>query len=287
MPADSGASERPDPIVVTGATGTHGGAVARELVASGYNVRALVRDPGSERARELQREGAVLVRGDLTDQDSVARAFLQAGAVYAVTTPFSGGPGEEERQGANIIAAAQQVELPWLVLASVAAADRAPVPHFRSKARIESRLREAAIPWTVIAPSYFYENVFGVSDAISRGTLPLALPPDRPLHQVALANLGTLVVSVLSRKDEHLGQRVEVAGDAPTPVEMASAIGVEFIRRPIGEVRERNPDLGAMYEFLSSEGYGIDVPRLRARYPEVNWLSFADWAQHPSGAGLP
>jgi uncharacterized protein YbjT (DUF2867 family) len=282
MPAHSGlevARMQADPIVVTGATGRHGGAVARELVASGYNVRALVRDPGSDRARELQRAGIVLVRGDLADWQSVARAFLGAGAVYAVTTAFSGGTGEEGRQGANIIRAAEHVALPWLVLASVAAANRAPVPQFRSKARIESWLREANVPWTVIAPSYFYENVFAVSEAIRRGTLPLALPADRPLQQVALADLGALVAAVLRRKDEHLSQRVEVAADAPTPEQMASAIGVKFVHRALGDVRRESPELAAMYQFLTSEGYGIDVPELKARFPEVSWLSFADWAR--------
>jgi hypothetical protein len=41
---------------------------------------------------------------------------------------------------------------------------------------------------------------------------------------------------------------------------------------------KRNPDLAAMYRFLAETGYEIDVPALRARYPEVPWSSFAHWA---------
>jgi uncharacterized protein YbjT (DUF2867 family) len=271
--------QRRDPVIVTGATGTHGGAVARGLIAAGHRVRALVRDADSDRARRLRDAGADLVTGDLDDQASLARAFADVAAVYAVTTPFGGGADEEERQGEQIIAAAQDSALPWLVLASVAAADRAPVPHFASKARIERRLRASSVPWTVIAPSYFFENVSGVGTAIGQGTLPLAMPPDKPLHQVALANLGALVAAVLTRRDEHLFQRVEVAGDAPTPAEMAKALGVAFVRLPIDDVQARSPDLAAMYAFLAHDGYGIDVPAVRRRYPEVDWLRFADWAR--------
>jgi uncharacterized protein YbjT (DUF2867 family) len=36
-----------DPILVTGATGTQGNAVARALLARGHPVRALSRDPAS------------------------------------------------------------------------------------------------------------------------------------------------------------------------------------------------------------------------------------------------
>lgn len=85
------------------------------------------------------------------------------------------------------------------------------------------------------------------------------------------------VAAVLARRDEHLGVRVEVAGDAPTPAEMAAALGVPLVPVPLEDVRRRSADLGAMYAFLSGEGYGIDVAALRARYPEVAWRSFADW----------
>lgn len=268
-----------DPVLVLGATGTHGGAVARALLdAGGRPVHALVRDPGTPRAGALVDAGAVLVTGDLDDPGSLATAFAELGAVYAVTTPFEAGAGEEEQQGANIIAAAREVGLPWLLLASVAAANRAPVPHFRSKARIEQHLMDTDIPWTVVAPSYFYENTFAARAAIRDGRLPIALPSNKPLHQVALADLGALVVAILGRREEHLGARVEVAADDPTPQAMAGALGVRYEQIPLAELRHRSEDLAAMYEFLADEGYGIDTAALRDRYPEVSWASFADWA---------
>jgi uncharacterized protein YbjT (DUF2867 family) len=267
------------PILVLGATGTHGGAVAHALLARKFTVHTLVRDPNTARAQALAEAGAKLMSGDLLDEDSLARAFSEVGAVYAVTTPFEHGAEDEERQGENIINAARKAGLEWLILASVAASERAPVPHFQSKARIEKQLSETTIPWTVIAPSYFYENVLSSRESIRAGELPIALPAEKPLHQVALADLGALVAAVLNRREEHLSTRIEVAGDAPTPLQMAEAIGVRYIQVPIAEIRERSADLASMYEFLASEGYGIDVPALREIYPEVPWTSFAAWAQ--------
>jgi uncharacterized protein YbjT (DUF2867 family) len=268
-----------NPILVLGATGTHGGAVARGLLAGGNIVNALVRDPDSARSQALAQAGAGLLRGDLLDRDSLAQAFAHAGAVYAVTTPFTDGAAGEEQQGANIVDAARAVSLPWLILASVASAGRTQVPHFESKARIEKRLAATDLAWTVIAPSYFYENVLGSREAIANGTLELALPPDQPLQQVSLADLGAFVAAVVVRRDQHIGRRVEVAADAPTPAQMASALGARYVRRDLASVRDRSPDLAAMYEFLSGPGYGIDVERIRADYPEVPWQSFAEWAR--------
>ena len=275
--AASPAPSTPGPVLVLGATGTQGGAVARALLAAAVETRALVRDPDAARARTLADAGATLVRGDLNDADALTPAFADAAAVYAVTTPFADGVEGEVRQGGAIVTAAERAGLPWLVLASVAAADRADVPHFRSKAQIEARLRATDVPWTVVAPSYFFENVLGRDGGLPAGELPMAVPADRPLHQVALEDLGALVAAVLARRDEHLGVRVEVAGDAPTPAEMATALGVPLVPVPLEDVRRRSADLGAMYAFLSDEGYGIDVAALRARYPEVARRSFADW----------
>lgn len=66
--------------LVTGATGTVGGAVVQHLLAAGRQVRALVRNP--ERARPIVPAAVELVEGDVTDAASCARAVAGCGAVY-------------------------------------------------------------------------------------------------------------------------------------------------------------------------------------------------------------
>lgn len=257
-------------VLVTGATGPHGGAVLAALTAAGHEVSALVRDPGSPRAAAL---GVGLVGGDLTDRSSLADPFGEADVVYAVTTPFAGGPAVEIAQGEAIIAAAERAGLGWLVLASVAAAQRADVPHFRSKAEIERRVADSSLDWTVVAPSYFFENVAG---ALDEGRLTMPLAANTPLHQVALDDLGATVASIIGRRDEHLGRKIEIAGDAPTPAKMADALDVEL--EEISPDDLASTDLARMYRFLAQTGYGIDVQAVRAAYPEVPWTCFAAWA---------
>lgn len=66
--------------LVTGATGTIGHAIVRLLRARGREVRALVRDV--ERACGLVPPGVELVRGDVTDAESVRRAVAGCAVVY-------------------------------------------------------------------------------------------------------------------------------------------------------------------------------------------------------------
>jgi dihydroflavonol-4-reductase len=61
-------------VLVTGATGLIGNALARKLVERGHEVRALVRD--AERARAVLPSGVALARGDVTEPASLGPAMV-------------------------------------------------------------------------------------------------------------------------------------------------------------------------------------------------------------------
>lgn len=132
----------------------------------------------------------------------------------------------------------------------------------------------------------FFDNVAG-DPAIAGGTMPLALPGDRPLQQIARRDLGRFVAHLLDGGPEaYRGARIELAGDDPTPHQMASAItaaaGHPVRHQPVSldEVRARSADLAAMFTFLADTGYQVDLPALHRAHPDVGWTSFADWAAH-------
>ena len=62
-------------ILVTGATGTQGGAVARELLDRGFEVRAMTRSPDKPAAQALAELGAEVVQGNYDDAESIAAAM--------------------------------------------------------------------------------------------------------------------------------------------------------------------------------------------------------------------
>ncbi|MFF2960588.1 NmrA/HSCARG family protein [Streptomyces sp. NPDC057963] len=272
-------------IAVLGATGGQGGAVVAALLEAGHGVRAVVRDPGSRRAKALAAAGAEVVAGDLFDAASLAEAFRGTTAAFAVTTPFQDGLDAEVAQGAAIVRAAEEAVLPHLVLASVASADRGTgVPHFETKARTEELLAGSGLPATVVAPTYFYDNALGALDEVAAGVLTMPIPGDTPLQQVARQDLGRVVAAIVADPGRWTGQRIEVAGDDPTPFRMAEEIGraaggkVAFRQTPLEDLRTANPDMYAMYRFLAGTGYQVDLGALRSRFPTVPWTSYAAWA---------
>jgi uncharacterized protein YbjT (DUF2867 family) len=71
-------------ILVTGATGRQGGAVTRHLVAAGWRVRALSRDPNRPQGQALAKLGAEVVPGDLDDFASLTRALFDRPGEFLV-----------------------------------------------------------------------------------------------------------------------------------------------------------------------------------------------------------
>jgi uncharacterized protein YbjT (DUF2867 family) len=148
-------------ILVAGATGQQGGAVARNLVKRGHRVRGLTRDR-SKFAR-LAGFGAGAVQGDLTDRAGLRPLLRDVDGFFIVTTPFGPGfsidPEKEVRQGTTAIDAAKAAGLAHAVLSSVASADEGTgILHFESKAKVEGHLKATGLPYTIIRPVEFMEN---------------------------------------------------------------------------------------------------------------------------------
>jgi uncharacterized protein YbjT (DUF2867 family) len=271
--------------LVLGATGGQGGAVAGALLARGVPVRALVRRPDEASVRRLRERGVEVFVGSLDDRSALAEAMRRVAGVFAVTTPFEAGVDAEVAQGRAIVAAAIDERVPHLVFSSVAGADQhTRVPHFDSKAIIETELAASGVPYSITAPTYFFDNALGGVDRIDAGILDLPLPPDRPLQQLARPDLGAFVAKVLVDPTPYIGQRIELASDAPTPAQMAellsAALGrpVRHEQTPLESIR--NPDMRAMWTFLNGPGSRVDLDALHASNPDIVWQSFADWAQH-------
>ncbi|HEX7234877.1 MAG TPA: SDR family NAD(P)-dependent oxidoreductase, partial [Nitrosospira sp.] len=107
-------------IAVTGATGQQGGAVARQLLADGWKVRALTRDLSKPAAQALAQAGAVLVPGDMDSQSELEAAFQGAYGVFSVQNfwlPTVGFEGEIV-QGKNVADAAKAAAIQHLVYSS-------------------------------------------------------------------------------------------------------------------------------------------------------------------------
>jgi uncharacterized protein YbjT (DUF2867 family) len=275
-------------VLVTGATGQQGGAVAAALLSRGHRVTALTRKPDGEGARRLAAAGAEIRAGDLGDAASVRQAAQGVDTMFLMGNSYEAGPEEETRQGIIAADAAKAAGIGHLIYSSVGNADKnTGIPHFESKIRVERHIAGLGIPYTVSAPVGFMENAvaaWGIA-GLRQGVHAFALPPKRALQLVAVADIGAFAAILTERREQVFGRRIDIAGDELTGEDQAmilsQAIGrpVAYRALPIAAMREQSEDLALMFEWFDRTGYSADIAALRRDFPEVGWHSFADWAR--------
>lgn len=274
-------------ILVTGATGQQGGAVVDALLNGGYDVSAMTRNPDSEKVKALAARGVDIVTGDMDDRESLTEAFRGFDSVFLMGTPYEAGVERETAQGFNAVDAAREAGISHLVYTSVADADRnTGVPHFDSKQRVEDHLKESGVPYTIIAPAYFFDNALSPFSlpGLQDGAFALAMPADRSLQGVSVKNIGELAALAFEIPDRFFGKRINLAGDDlngsgyAEAISSASGRSIGYFEVPMEQIREMSEDWALMYEWFISTGYSADIEGLKSEYPEVAWESFSEWA---------
>jgi uncharacterized protein YbjT (DUF2867 family) len=279
-------------ILVTGATGQQGGAVARELLTLGYNVKAMTRKPEGEKAQALAKLAAEIIQADLDDSASLERATKDVWGVFAVQNTWEAGVEKEEQQGIRIAEISRKAGVQHFVYSSVGSAHRnTGIPHFDNKWQVEEAVRGLDFPsHTIIRPVFFMENFLSpwFKPGIDEGKLMVAIKPDTVLQMIAVEDIGKYDAWAFEKHEQLNGRAIDIAGDACTMPEVAKIISsasgkkVEFVQTPIEEVRKLSEDFAIMLEWFDAVGYNADIDAISAEsgiQPTTlaEWASKVDW----------
>ncbi len=194
-------------ILVTGATGTNGVEVIHALAARGEPARALVRDP--QKAAKLLPEDTQLVRGDLDDPGSLEAAMEEVERVFLLC-PVS--PKQPELE-ANVVDAAKKAGVRHLVKFSVLhASSTSPATLLRWHAQTEQHIRASGIPFTLLRPNMFMQEMLRQADAIkTQSAFNFPFAPDVRLSLVDVRDNAAVAAKVLSERG-HEGKIYELTG---------------------------------------------------------------------------
>ena len=269
-------------ILVTGATGRQGGAVYHQLQNKGFKLRALVRDPNSDQARQLMGYGEAVFQGSLDDPDSLMRTMDGVYGVFSVQ-PYT---ANEIQQGVAVIAAAQRQGVSHFVYSSVGSADEdTGIPHFESKHKVEEHLRSSGLQYSILRPVFSMENwqrAFG--ESIRSGQLQQPLSPTANLQMIAVDDIGAFAALAFEHPGKWKNRTISLAGGELSMQQIAD----EFSRVTARDVKyvqvswdqfEKNMgrELTVMYHWFEEEGFHFNIEEVRHEYPVTH--TFDRWLE--------
>jgi uncharacterized protein YbjT (DUF2867 family) len=300
-------------IAVVGGTGAQGSGLVRAIQedpAGGFTARVLTRNPDSDAAKALAGLGAEVVRADLQDEGSIARAFDGAYGAYCVTFFWDHFSPERELQEAELLArtaaAAGLKHVIWSTLEDTRELvplddPRMPtlmgkykVPHFDAKGEANRFFIENNVPTTFLLTSFYWDNFihFGLGpQPDAKGDLFISFPMgDEKLPGIAAEDIGRTAYGIFKAGPSLAGKTIGIAGEHLTGDEMAAEIS-KAVGRPV-RYEAADPDAYRALGFPGADDLGNmfqykrDFPRefqsarpvegTRALNPQLQ--SFSEWA---------
>jgi uncharacterized protein YbjT (DUF2867 family) len=216
-------------ILVTGAAGKTGRAVIRALAARGAVVRALVHR-AEQRARVTEAGAREVVTGDLRAVSDLLAALEGVRAVYHIPPNVS---PDEVTMGEAVIEAALATGVEHLVYHSVLHPQVEAMPHHWLKLRVEEALFASGLPYTILQPTAYMQNVLGQWQSIvEEGRYGVPYAVETRLSLVDLEDVAEAAALVLTAPG-HLWATYELVGTEPLSQTEVAAHLSRALERPV------------------------------------------------------
>jgi uncharacterized protein YbjT (DUF2867 family) len=281
-------------ILVTGATGTIGTEVVRQLAAAGQKVRALVRSP--EKAEKLKGPNVELARGAFEDVESLRKALQGVDKLFLL----SSGPEHIEQSEPRVVDEAKKAGVKHVVKLSVIGAEYEPgIELGRLHRAVEKKIEGSGMAWTFLRPGAFMSNMLNNVGTIKAQGKFYGAYADGKLAVIDPKDIAAVAVKALTSSG-HEGKAYALTGleplsQAQLAEKMSKAMGkpVEYVNVPPEAAKDSMLKMGVpnrlanmLVEFSGVVRSGMaaavaqDVEKVLGRKPRT----FDDWAKENAAA---
>jgi NAD(P)H dehydrogenase (quinone) len=223
-------------ILITGAAGKTGKVGLRALAKRGQMVKALVFR--SEQVREVEGLGAkdVLV-GDMRNSDILQKAMRGVESVYHICPNVH---PDEITIGQEIIDAAAATGITHFVYHSVLHPQIEAMPHHWNKMRVEERLFESGLSYTILQPAVYMQNILvNWETIVETGKYLIPYAVESRISMVDLEDVALVAAAVLMDAHQNQGRPLhhaatyELVGTPAMPQTEVAAILSQQLGRPV------------------------------------------------------
>jgi uncharacterized protein YbjT (DUF2867 family) len=253
-------------ILLTGATGTNGQEIARQLAAASVPFRAL-----SRTQKGMISIGGEIISGDMNDVASLDCALKGVSRVLILSAVS---PDQVLLQG-NVVAAARRANVERIVKFSALGAD--PVTSTtlnRWHGVTEKAIEDSGIAWTHLRPNSLFQNIRRFKKSIERSGLIANSVGDARVSMVDLRDVAAVAVAALTSV-EFRNEALEITGpEAISYTDFTAAAARAFGRpityRPISDEEVRQSLIAAGSPKWAAEvTCELNVAQRAGRYAKV------------------
>ena len=273
-------------ILVTGATGKQGSATVYELLKNNFKVFALTRNPQSAEADNLEKAGAVLVKGDLENIDALSDLFKQIDGLYLVLPPVWVSSKETDEKeaalGIKAIKFAEEHGVKFVLYSSVLGSDKQDLFRPKFKFTIEKYLFASKLKGAVIRPASFMENLLLPSFGLGEGKFINPLPEEKAISWVSTNDIGSFARIIFQNHKAFHGKTVDFGGDLFTPKQVLNLLQkklnqpIDFLQVPLEVLYQQSATFARLVEMIDKEGYDpIDYEFIASWMPKLT--GFEQW----------
>jgi uncharacterized protein YbjT (DUF2867 family) len=214
---------------ITSATGTVGGALARQLRALGWDVSTTTRNPSSPAAQDLAARGVSVAAGDWDDSSVLAASLAGAEFLFVNLFPDLVDTSRESARAKLLLRLAHEAGVGHVVYSSILPGPRLPqkdeekdvsLPYRRAKKEIETAVTTVGIDkWTIIRPGYFMANFlkpkvdFQFPGAADTGRFALTIDVGTALPLVDHEDIAAFAVAAFLNPEKFDKQTIALAGE--------------------------------------------------------------------------
>ncbi|WIA09837.1 hypothetical protein OEZ85_010051 [Tetradesmus obliquus] len=273
-------------VLLLGITGITGRCALSGLLSGGLQPSQLIavsRNPNSAAAQEVAQQGIEVVAGDLDAPATLAPHLGSVGSVYchALSGDAASADPAELARGRALAQLLAGRDMRLVVYNSSAGrGSNAGISQMDQKHAVEDVLLGAGLPGLALEATMFMEEFWKkyTRPGLLKGSFTFSLPGDRPLQLVAARDVGLAAATALtsSNPGEWAGQRLPLAGDELTPLQMCEAFSKAQGGMPIKHSCPPawlfwflSRDLWRITTFLRETGFDADVAACRQRVPGV------------------